>query len=257
VTFAIDLGGQRSLVTGAGQGVGKAVACTLATAGSHVFVNDVISDRADIVADAIRSGGGSAEVVLFDVTDYQAVRDGISGLGVVDILVNNAGNAGTHGWNFSPFAETNPHDWERYLQVNLFGVMNCTRAALPGMISRKHGRVITIVSDAARSGEVNMAPYAAAKAGAAGLTRSIAREVGRYGITVNNIALGSIRADDSPTAPDEAQAERDRKALQRYIIRRFGHADDVAPLVALLASPLAGWITGQTFPVNGGYTVNL
>jgi 3-oxoacyl-[acyl-carrier protein] reductase len=132
---------------------------------------------------------------LFDVTDYDAASDCIGALGTVDILVNNAGNAGVQGWEFRPFAETQPDDWQRYLQVNLCGVMHCTRAVLPSMIALQHGRIITIVSDAGRAGEANMAPYAAAKAGAAGFSRSIAREVGRYGITVNNVSLGTIRTE--------------------------------------------------------------
>jgi 3-oxoacyl-[acyl-carrier protein] reductase len=138
--------------------------------------------------------------------------------------------------------------------------MHCTRAVLPGMIERAGGgRVVTIISDAGRFGDINMAAYAAAKAGAAGFSRSIAREVGRYGITVNNVALGTIRppsADDSEAETPEAY-ERLKKMMSPYIIRRRGEPEDVANLVTFLVSPLASWITGQTYPVNGGYTLAL
>ena len=256
MTFSIELGGRRALVTGSGQGVGRAIALTLARAGATVLVNDLVAGRAEETVEAVRAAGGAAEAAPFDVTDFEAVQATVGGLGDVDILVNNAGNAGAEGWSFGPFADSAPDDWERYLKVNLHGVMHCTRAVLPVMIARQYGRIVTIVSDAARWGEPYMAPYAAAKAGAAGFTRSIAREVGRSGITVNNIALGTIEVPGTAAAPG-GPSEQEAKMLRQYIIRRKGRPDDVAPMVALLASPLASWITGQTIPVNGGYTVNL
>jgi NAD(P)-dependent dehydrogenase (short-subunit alcohol dehydrogenase family) len=248
--LTIDLDEQSALVTGAGQGVGREIARALAESGARVHVNDVDPDRAAATAEELRASGADAQPLSFDVTDYGAVTEAVVSIGGVDILVNNAGNAGTSKMELGPFVSTEPQDWERYIAVNLVGVMNCTRAVLVGMIGNERGRIITVISDAARFGDLYMAAYAAAKAGAAGFARSIAREVGRYSITVNNVALGSIRPDAEPT-------ERDKTTLRSYIIQRFGRPEDVAPLVAFLASPLSSWITGQTIPVNGGYTVNL
>lgn len=252
----IKLDGLRALVTGSGQGVGLGIARTLATAGAEVVVNDLDPERAAAAVEGIRAAGGKAVAAPFDVTSHEAVCEGIRAVGGVDVLVNNAGNAGALGWpGMAPFVETEPQDWEPFLRVNLYGVMYCVRASLPHMIEKRYGRIITIVSDAGRIGEPNMAAYCAAKAGAAGLTRGIAREVGRYGITVNNIALGTMRTPMSEPLwadPDSPQA---KAILKPYVIRRPGSPDDPAGLTAYLASPMASWITGQTFPVNGGYSI--
>jgi 3-oxoacyl-[acyl-carrier protein] reductase len=122
------------------------------------------------------------------------------------------------------------------------------------MTAANDGRIVTVISDAGRYGDANLAPYAAAKAGAAGFCRSVAREVGRHGITVNCVALASIRSPDQPVDDD---SEPTRRQLGHYIIRRRGEPEDVADLVTFLASPRASWITGQTYPVNGGYTLSL
>jgi NAD(P)-dependent dehydrogenase (short-subunit alcohol dehydrogenase family) len=256
----IGLEGWRALVTGAGQGVGRAIALTLADAGAEVAVNDVVELRADEVRDEIRGRGGRAESAPFDVTDWDSVQAGVDRLGDVGILINNAGNAGVDGFSaLRPFVETDPAEWDRYIRVNLYGVMNCTRAALPSMISRNGGRIITVVSDAARYGDAFLAPYAAAKAGASGFCRSIAREVGRYNITVNCVALGTIRTPTTsrPDADSPENVEREKQQLKKYIIRRKGEPEDVAGLVGFLAGPSASWITGQTYPVNGGYSFAL
>ncbi len=256
MSYELDLTGHKALVTGGGQGVGRGIAHAYAEAGAEVVVNDFVAERANEVVDELGALGAIATAAPFDVSDYDAVVKAVGDSGI-DILANNAGNAGPEGFNFAPFAESEPADWNRYFSVNLFGVMNCTRAVLPGMISKGWGRVITIVSDAGRWGEPRMAAYSAAKSGAAGFTRSLARDVGRFGVTVNNIALASIASGEMATAertPEEA--ERFKKQMSNYIIRRFGRPDDIAAMATFLASPRSEWITGQTYPVNGGYTVN-
>jgi 3-oxoacyl-[acyl-carrier protein] reductase len=230
----------------------------LAEANASVIVNDVVGERADRVVGEIVATGGVAEAGIFSVTDWPGVSAAVETLGGVDILVNNAGNAGVEGFNLGPFMESHPDDWARYFAVNLFGVMHCVRAVLPGMSDRREGRIVTIISDAARFGDVNQAAYAAAKAGAAGFCRSIARETGRFGITVNNVSLGTIRTEAMPAEPDDPDGEERTKRMMRgYIIRRRGLPEDVAGLVTYLVSPKASWITGQTYPVDGGYMLAL
>src|SRR3954452_7991900 len=255
----IGLTGRRALVTGAGQGVGAAIARTLASAGAEVLVNDYFADRAEAVAEAIDADGGSATALAFDVTDHAGARAALSAAARVDVLVNNAGNAGIEGFGeLTPFVATTPDDWAKYLAVNLHGVMNCVHAALPSMIQEKWGRIITMVSDAARTGDAQMAAYCAAKAGAAGFSRAIAREVARHSITVNSIALGTMPPPVTAGFWEDASRSDEQKALlSGYLVRRPGEPDDAAWMVATLASPRASWVTGQTVPVNGGYSFAL
>ncbi|KAA0120181.1 SDR family NAD(P)-dependent oxidoreductase [Mycolicibacterium sp. P9-22] len=255
MSLHIDLSGRRALITGAGQGVGRGLAFAFASAGAEVLVNDLRPDLADEVVADVRDAGWAARSIPFDVTDYDAATSAVAGANSVDILVNNAGNAGAHG--FGPrgrFADSTPQDWEPYLRVNLYGVLNCTRAVLPNMIAARWGRIVTIVSDAGRVGDPSSAVYAGSKAGAAGFIRSVALEHGRYGITANNIALGTMRTSTTEplwAGPDSSQA---KAIMQNYVVRRPGLPDDVAPLAALLASDQGAWITGQTIPVNGGFS---
>jgi NAD(P)-dependent dehydrogenase (short-subunit alcohol dehydrogenase family) len=249
MTVEIDLSGRRALVTGSGQGVGRAIARSLAQAGAAVAVNDIVADRVEAVVAEIRSAGGAATPLAFDLTRWDEVRAHV--VGDFDILVNNAGNAGAEGWQgFADFVDTEPASWDRFIQINLQAPMYVVRAALPGMISRGWGRIVTIVSDAGRVGERGLAPYSAAKAGASGFTRAIAREVGRHGITANNVSLGTINTPDTSRGADDP-------ALKRYVIRRFGEPSDVAGMVTFLASDRSAWVTGQTIAVNGGYSLTL
>ena len=258
----LDLAGQAAFVSGAGQGLGRVISLTLA---SHnlggIAVNDFVAERAEAVADEIKALGVPAVAVPADVGDHQAVSSALAtaakALGPVTLLVNNAGNAGpTTQMGFAPeFWKTTPDDWQHYFRTNLHGVLNCSHALLPGMVEQNKGRIVTIVSDAGRVGEARLAAYSAAKAGAAGFTRAIAREAGRYGITANCISLSTLEPDlDEEAMAQFMASDRTRKQLSRYAIRRFGQADEVANMVLFLCSDASAWITGQTYPVNGGYS---
>jgi len=258
--FTFDLTGRVALVTGAGQGVGREIARTLADHGAKVAVNDFMLDRAENTVREIHAAGGTAIAVQADVGDFAGVSAMVAKiekeLGQVDILVNNAGNAGPDGaMPRLNFWETDPAEWERYLHVNLYGVMTCARACTPGMVARQWGRMVTIVSDAGRNGEQGHEAYSAAKAGAAGFSRALARAMGRYGVTANTISLSSMQREGmEPTGEHAALV---KEMMKRYIVRRQGLPTDVAAVVLLLSSDASQWITGQNYPVNGGFTLAL
>ena len=248
----LDLAGRTALVTGAGQGIGAGIAATLAAFGAKVVVNDFRRARAEDVATAIVAAGGQADICAFDVSNYEHALEAVSGL-KIDLLVNNAGNAGAQMElaDWQPFWETGPTEWHNWLGVNLHGVMNCTRAVLPGMIERKFGRIVTIVSDAGRVGDPRYAVYSAAKAGAAGFIRSIARSAGRYGVTANCISLGGVATEGARSILKDEEAIR--RMLNFYIVRRVGQPEDAAYMTLFLCAEAGSWITGQTYPVNGGF----
>lgn len=257
----LNLKGQAAMVTGAGQGAGRAIAIQLARHGAKVGVNDFVIERAEAVAAEIVAAGGEAIALQADVGDRDAVAAAneqlVDAFGPATILVNNAGNAGpVDRMGMDPlFWETDPADWSRYFRTNMDGVMNCCHVALPAMAEAGHGRVVTITSDSGRVGEARLAVYGAAKAGAAGFMRSLAKEGGRYGITCNSVSLSTL---EPPMPPEQLEAfmahDRTKSQLSRYTIRRFGKPDDVAGMVLFLCSDAAEWITGQVIPVNGGYS---
>jgi len=261
----IDLGGQVAVVTGAGQNAGRAIALELAKHNcGGVAVNDFVGERAEAVAEEIRAMGVPAMAVPFDVCDLEAAKAANAAitekLGVATVLVNNAGMAGPGG-SLRPtlnFWEEDPANWQRYLGTNLYGVYNCCFAFVPNMVEARRGRIVTIVSDSGRTGEPKLAVYASAKAGAQGFIRSLAKELGRYGVTSNAVSLSSLM----PDMPEEQlaqvmQSDHAKKQLSQYTIRRYGKSTDVAALVTFLCSDAASWITGQTYPLNGGYAPSM
>jgi 3-oxoacyl-[acyl-carrier protein] reductase len=229
----LDLSGRVALVTGAGQGVGAGIAAVLAEQGATVWVNDLFDDRAEAVAADV---GGKA--VVFDVTDLDAVRAGVAAVGRIDVLVNNAGIP-VAGFPQVDFKDSDPELWQRFIDLDLYGVINCTHATISGMCERGWGRVITIASEAGRVGlPIRVSLYGAAKAGAICLMKHLAHEVGPLGVTCNALALGAMEG---------IQADASHNPVPRW-----GRPRDIGAMTAFLASDEAEWITGQVIPVNGG-----
>ncbi|MCW2524971.1 MAG: 3-oxoacyl-[acyl-carrier protein] reductase [Frankiales bacterium] len=245
-----ELSGRTALITGAGQNVGAQTARVLASAGARVIVNDLFADRAETVVEQIRTAGGSAQTAVCDVTDLAAVTETFGQVGDIDILVNNAGIPIT-GFSMANFADDDPATWKAFIDLNVYGPMNCTHTVLPGMIARGWGRIITISSESARVGDRKLGAYAASKGAGPALMRSVAKEVGRHGITCNSLSL----ATQNNAGLDEA-SDMTLRQLKAYQVPRLGSASDVAAAIAWLTSDDGAWVTGQTIPINGGYATS-
>jgi NAD(P)-dependent dehydrogenase (short-subunit alcohol dehydrogenase family) len=246
--FRLD--GKIALVTGSGAGLGVGILRTMARQGARVVVNDMNPALAEDTAGKLVAEGLQASAVPFDVTDGEAVKDGIARIGrdvgPIDILVNNAGNMGGRSYVPTPFAQTLPEFWHPFIAVNLMGVLYCTHAVISGMSARGWGRVITVSSTAGRVGKsINVSVYGAAKAGAAHFMRHLSQEVAKDGVTANVISLGFMNTMSGPFA---------EKILPSVPIGRFGTPEDLGAATVFLASEEASWITGQTLVVDGGYT---
>ncbi len=237
-----------AIVTGAGQGIGKATAEKLATEGATVIVADVDGATAAQTAAALPA----AVAIRVDVTDGQGVQALANRVaaqfGRIDVLVNNA------GWDkASPFVDSDPADWDRAIAVNLYGVLHTCRAVLPVMAGQGSGAVVNLGSDAGRVGSSGEAVYSAAKGGVIAFTKSLAREMARHRVRVNCVCPGPT---DTALFASFAGPKL-REALTKAIpFGRLGQAADVANVVAFLASEEASFVTGQTISVSGGLTMS-
>lgn len=251
MSIQIDLSGQVAFVTGGGSGIGEAIATTLAEAGAAVAIADLSAENGARVAEQIRAKGGAAVAVTVDIGDVDSITAGLATvhdeLGTVSVLVNNAAT-----WAIKLFADHTPEDDARIMSVVLGGTINVTRVVLPDVVANR-GKIVNISSDGARLGEAYMSVYAAAKAGVIGLTKSIAREVGRGGVTVNAIAPGTTMTPGSASFIEGAGGAE--KLAKAYPLRRLGEPQDIANAVLFLSSPLSSWITGQVLSVSGGFSM--
>jgi 2-hydroxycyclohexanecarboxyl-CoA dehydrogenase len=245
-----------AIVTGAGQGIGRAIAIKLAAEGASVAVTDVNEATAKDTAEAVAGGEprGRALAIRTDVTSRESVTAMIEQVrqefGRIDVLVNNA------GWDkVGPFTDSDPADWDRIIAINLYGVLNTCHAVLPIMVAQGSGTVVSLASDAGRVGSSGEAVYAAAKGGIIAFTKTIAREMARHQVTANCVCPGPT--DTALLASAFGDNPKLRESLARAIpLRRLGQPADLANAVAFLASDEAAFITGQTVSVSGGLTMS-
>lgn len=261
----LGLAKKTAIVTGGGSNIGRGIALGLAGEGANVAIADIDEKQAGVVAaqaNALKAGGRCIAVKV-DATSFESVSAGVDTVikefGQIDVLVNNIGFDELH-----LFVETGPEFWDKIIARNYRSTLNFTRATAPHMIEHKAGRIVNIGSDAGRMGEFKEAVYAGAKGAVIAFSKAVAREVARYGITVNVVCPGLIKPKPEEMSAESMwkgqissilTAEAAQKAASMYPLRRLGTAQDIADAVAFLASDRASFITGQTLSVSGGYTM--
>jgi len=247
------------LVTGAGQGLGRAIGLAFAGEGARVaFHYRTSGDGAESAAKDAQAAGGAAMAIAADLRVEAEVADAVERvereLGPIDVLVNNA--AATQR---KLFLDTTPSEWTAQLDVTVKGTLLITHAVVRRMAARRSGAIVNLMGDSGRVGESRLLVTATARAATVGLTKSLAREFARAGIRANCVSIALVQTDrfDAHAGGPSGgmNDERMQKIVAQYPLGRVGRAEDVTPMVLLLASPRAGWVTGQVISVNGGYAM--
>jgi NAD(P)-dependent dehydrogenase (short-subunit alcohol dehydrogenase family) len=252
----LQLAGTTVLVTGAGQGLGRAIGLAFAAEGSHVAFHHHASgegaekaaaEAAELGVRAIAVGGDTR-----DAADVASIVERVeSELGPIGVLVNNSAVT-----RKQRFLESAPEDWAPQIDVTVTGTLQLTHAVATRMSENGGGSIVNLMGDSGRVGESGLLVTATARSTTVGLTRSLAKELARHKIRANAVSLALVRTDNFDAhAGGGAEDEQMKKVLAMYPLRRFGHPDDITPMVLLLASPLSSWTTGQVVSVNGGYAM--
>jgi len=252
----LDFTGRTAIVTGAAHGFGRTISLAFASRGAAVWACDVIEDELAETQRFCRAAGGSCTARAVDVRDKDAVNrfvaEAAQAAGLVHILVNNAG--GVLGQVGRPLEEVTPAQWQAIYDVNVTAAFYLSQAVAPGMKAARFGRIVNISSGAGLGVSLTgIQAYASAKAAQIGLTRQLAHELGPWGITVNNVAPGFVRSNQTTERQWESYGADKQKALIEGIaLKRLGTPEDIAAGVLFFASEFAGWITGQVLSIDGG-----
>lgn len=260
----LGLENKTAIVTGGASNIGRGITLAFAKEGSNVVIADMDEKQSNKVIQQAKGLGGHAIFIKTDVTEWDSVHNMVKRtleeFNAIHVLVNNVG-----GQKLSPFAEKPREEWDNEIKLNYLSAANCMRIVLPLMIEQKYGKIVNIASDAARAPEHSSAFYAGCKAAVVGLSRTVALEVGRYGINVNVVCpsltfpenpeeeVGELSGHSDSAVKEWYKPEKIQKIVKSYPLGRLGRPQDIANAVVFLSSDAAEFITGQTLSVNGGY----